>query len=71
MTYSRDRRDIIRRLRAEGWVLRSVRGSHHNFRHPNFRNIVTVPHPKRDIAVGTVANIAKLAGWRDNDDKEE
>ncbi len=32
----RDSSDIIRRLKKEGWKLRSIRGSHHNFRHPDF-----------------------------------
>jgi predicted RNA binding protein YcfA (HicA-like mRNA interferase family) len=66
----RDSRDIIRRLKKEGWELRSIRGSHHNFRHPDFRHLITVPHPRHDIAIGTVRNIARLAGWRDKTDKE-
>lgn len=56
-------RDVIRRLIAEGWVLARTKGSHHQYRHPSKPGLVTVPHPKRDLPVGTVRSIAKQAGW--------
>ncbi|MCC7277734.1 MAG: type II toxin-antitoxin system HicA family toxin [Chromatiaceae bacterium] len=56
-------RDIIKRLEADGWRLVRVRGSHHQFRHPTRPGLVTVPHPKRDFAQGTLQNIFKQAGW--------
>ncbi|WP_293971036.1 type II toxin-antitoxin system HicA family toxin [Sphingomonas sp.] len=57
----RDSKKIIKRLLAEGWELVSIRGSHHKFR----RNEITliVPHPKRDLPIGTARAIAKAAGW--------
>lgn len=57
----RDSRAIIKRLKAEGWELVSIRGSHHKFR----RNEVTVivPHPKKDLPLGTARAIAKAVGW--------
>jgi predicted RNA binding protein YcfA (HicA-like mRNA interferase family) len=54
-------RDIIRRLEAEGWVLVSSKGSHHKFR--NGARTVIVPHPKKDLPLGTARNIARFAGW--------
>jgi predicted RNA binding protein YcfA (HicA-like mRNA interferase family) len=59
----RDSRDIIERLRHDGFVLVSVRGSHHKFVHPQTGKHVIVPHPKRDLPRGTVGNIYKQAGW--------
>jgi predicted RNA binding protein YcfA (HicA-like mRNA interferase family) len=56
-------RDIIARLKAEGWILVNVRGSHHNYRHPSEKGRVTVPHPKKDLPKGTVRSIFKQAGW--------
>ena len=56
-------RDIIRRLREEGWVLVRIEGSHHHFKKAGTRDIITVPHPKKDLPVGTARHIAKLAGW--------
>lgn len=56
-------REIIRRLRADGWVLARTEGSHHQYRHPARPGLVTVPHPKRDLPAGTLRSIAKQAGW--------
>jgi predicted RNA binding protein YcfA (HicA-like mRNA interferase family) len=56
-----DSRDILRRLKGEGWVLVSSKGSHHKFRR-NGQTLV-VPHPKKDLPLGTARSIAKLAGW--------
>jgi predicted RNA binding protein YcfA (HicA-like mRNA interferase family) len=54
--------DIIRELKAAGWILDRVRGSHHVFRHPDRPGRVVVPHPKRDLGVGLVAAIRKQGG---------
>jgi predicted RNA binding protein YcfA (HicA-like mRNA interferase family) len=43
----KDSRDIIKRLKANGFELVSVRGSHHKFRHPGSGRIVIVTHPAR------------------------
>ena len=59
----RDSRDIIQRLRADGFELVSVRGSHHKFIHRQLRRMVIVPHPKRDMPIGTVRAIYRGAGW--------
>ena len=60
----RDSRDIIRRLLREGFEEVSVSGSHHKFIHKQLRRRVIVPHPKRDMAIGTVHAIYKDAGWK-------
>ncbi len=59
----RDSRDIVARLRREGYELKSVKGSHHKYVHPVSRRQVVVPHPKRDLPRGTVGDIYKHAGW--------
>lgn len=56
------RADLIRELKAAGWVLDRVRGSHHVFRHLNLPGRIVVPHPKKDLGVGLVAAIKKQAG---------
>ena len=58
---SRDSKKIIKRLKEDGFELISTRGSHHKFR----KGAVTiiVPHPKKDLPVGTARAIAKDAGW--------
>lgn len=57
----RNSRKIIRRLKKEGFELESVTGSHHKFRKAN--RIVVVPHPKKDLPLGTARKIAEMAGW--------
>ena len=54
-------RDIVKRLKAEGFELVSVKGSHHKFRKGT--TVVVVPHPKKDLPRGTAANIARQVGW--------
>ena len=54
--------DIIRALKRDGWAEARVKGSHHHFKHPTKPGIVTVPHPKKDIPVGTLASIERQAG---------
>jgi predicted RNA binding protein YcfA (HicA-like mRNA interferase family) len=54
--------DVIRELKAAGWVLDRIRGSHHVFTHPMRPGIVVVPHPKKDLGTGLVAAIRKQAG---------
>ena len=53
----RDSRDIIRRLRLDGFDLVAVRGSHHKFVNPKTKRVVIVPHPKSDFPRGTVGAI--------------
>ncbi|MFQ5559199.1 MAG: type II toxin-antitoxin system HicA family toxin [Nitrospinota bacterium] len=55
--------EILKRLKKDGWVLRHTKGSHHQFTHPTKKGRVTLPHPKKDLPVGTARNIFKQAGW--------
>ena len=59
----RDSRDIIARLKQDGFEQVSVRGSHHKFVHRATRRMVIVPHPRKDIPPGTVRSIYRQAGW--------
>jgi len=56
--------DLIRELEANGWQLDRVRGSHHVFKHPHNPNIITVPHPKKELGKGLVNCLRKLAGLK-------
>jgi predicted RNA binding protein YcfA (HicA-like mRNA interferase family) len=56
-------REIIARLKKEGWIVVHVRGSHYHFKHLEKSGRVTVPHPKKDLPKGTVRNIFRQAGW--------
>jgi predicted RNA binding protein YcfA (HicA-like mRNA interferase family) len=57
-------RKLIQRLKADGFILKNVEGSHHKFFRASDRRVVMVPHPKKDLPIGTVRDIYKGAGWR-------
>ena len=57
----RNSRDIVRRLKHEGFDLVSIGGSHHKFRKGAIT--VVVPHPKKDLPLGTARSIARQVGW--------
>jgi predicted RNA binding protein YcfA (HicA-like mRNA interferase family) len=42
-------RELEKILRADGWKLKSVKGSHHNYTHSTKRGKVTVPRHPGDI----------------------
>ena len=56
----RDSKRIVKRLKAEGFELISIKGSHHKFRKGD--KTVIVPHPKKDLPNGTARSIARQAG---------
>jgi predicted RNA binding protein YcfA (HicA-like mRNA interferase family) len=53
---------LIKELEASGWKLVRIKGSHHQYKHPDKNAVITVPHPKKDLPAGTVRNIKKAAG---------
>ncbi|MBR2775111.1 MAG: type II toxin-antitoxin system HicA family toxin [Selenomonadaceae bacterium] len=55
-------REVIALLLKDGWFKVEVRGDHHQFKHPTKKGRVTVPHPTKDIPIGTLKNIARQAG---------
>ncbi|MGD1917636.1 MAG: type II toxin-antitoxin system HicA family toxin [Pleurocapsa sp.] len=56
-------REVISKLKQDGWELVNVRCSHHQYKHPDKKNKITVPHPKKDLPIGTLKSIFKQAGW--------
>jgi predicted RNA binding protein YcfA (HicA-like mRNA interferase family)/predicted RNase H-like HicB family nuclease len=58
----RDSRDLIKLLEKDGWIKIGVTGSHHHFKHATKPGKVTVPHPRKDIPIGTVRALLRQAG---------
>jgi predicted RNA binding protein YcfA (HicA-like mRNA interferase family) len=54
--------EVIRRIRAAGWKPARKKGSHHHFKHETFPGIVSVPHPKKDLPIGTLKRIEQQSG---------
>jgi predicted RNA binding protein YcfA (HicA-like mRNA interferase family) len=55
-------REVIKKLKADGWSEARQTGSHKQFRHPTKPGTVTVPHPKAELAKGTLKSISKQSG---------
>jgi predicted RNA binding protein YcfA (HicA-like mRNA interferase family) len=55
-------REVMNRLRREGWMERPGKGSHLVFIQPG-RDNIAVPNDRGDLAVGTLRSIARAAGW--------
>ena len=53
---------VIDALVADGWTLARTAGSHRQYKHPIKKGVVTVPHPRKDIKIGTLKSIEKQAG---------
>ena len=57
-------REIIRKMTQDGWVEVARKGSHKHFRHPIKRGRVTVPHPVKDMPLGTERSIERQSGLK-------
>jgi predicted RNA binding protein YcfA (HicA-like mRNA interferase family) len=57
-----DSRELIRRLKRDGWYEVKQVGSHKQFKHSTKKGRVTVPYPKRDIPLGTLRSVERQAG---------
>jgi predicted RNA binding protein YcfA (HicA-like mRNA interferase family) len=55
-------RDVLKRLRGEGWIESPGKGSHRVFRKDRKENI-SVPTSYKELPTGTYRSIAKRAGW--------
>lgn len=56
--------EVIDALKANGWFLHRVKGSHHIFKHPDKGGHVTVPHPRKDLVLPTLKAIETQSGLK-------
>jgi predicted RNA binding protein YcfA (HicA-like mRNA interferase family) len=57
-------REIIRRLKDDGWFEVAQEGSHKQFKHPVKPGRVTVVYPQKDVPEGTLKSIEKQSGLK-------
>jgi predicted RNA binding protein YcfA (HicA-like mRNA interferase family) len=57
-----DSREIIKKLKDDGWFEVAQIGSHKQFKHAVKPGRVTVPSPRKDVPIGTLRSIEKQAG---------
>jgi predicted RNA binding protein YcfA (HicA-like mRNA interferase family) len=55
-------REVIRALLDNGWFVVGQTGSHRHFKHSTKRGKVTVPHPSKNLPVGTLKSIERQSG---------
>jgi len=58
--------EVIRVLQEHGFVFVSQKGSHAKYRNATGR-IAIVPHPKKEIPIGTTRSIIRQAGLTPKD----
>lgn len=56
--------EILKMLKADGWVEVGCTGSHHQFKHPTKAGRVTVPHPRKDLTKATLKSIEQQSGLK-------
>ncbi|MFH5927164.1 type II toxin-antitoxin system HicA family toxin [Roseomonas xinghualingensis] len=52
----------IAAIEADGWFEVAQEGSHKQFKHPTKRGRATVPHPSKELPIGTVKSIERQTG---------
>jgi predicted RNA binding protein YcfA (HicA-like mRNA interferase family) len=57
-------REVIAALEAAGWREVARKGSHVQFKHLVLPGRVTVPHPERDIPIGTLRSIERQSNLK-------
>lgn len=55
-------KEVISALKADGWVEDRSNGSHRIFTHPTKPGHISVPHPRKDMIVGTLKSIERRSG---------
>jgi predicted RNA binding protein YcfA (HicA-like mRNA interferase family) len=56
--------EIERIILKDGWALKAVKGSHHQYTHLSKPSKVTIPHHAGDIAPAIIKSVLKQAGIR-------
>jgi predicted RNA binding protein YcfA (HicA-like mRNA interferase family) len=56
--------DVLAALKHAGWYEVAQKGSHVQLKHAERPGRVTVPHPKRDIPLGTLKSIENQSGLK-------
>lgn len=54
---------IDKKLRANGWYLVRIKGSHHMYKHEGMSACISVPdHGKESISTGVIKSLERLTG---------
>ncbi|NHB86586.1 type II toxin-antitoxin system HicA family toxin [Photorhabdus tasmaniensis] len=56
--------ELIKQIKAVGWNFVRANGSHHVFEKSGEPSPIVIPHPRKDLAVGTFNKILRQAGLK-------
>lgn len=54
--------EMIKLLESLGWNVDQQKGSHVQLKKDGVPELITVPHPRKDLKKGLVQNLKKIAG---------
>ena len=57
-------READKMVRKDGWVLESIEGSHHHYKHGKKPGKVTIPYHNGDLPKRVVSSIKQQAGLK-------
>jgi len=57
-------RQVLKKLRAAGFVIVEQKGSHLQLKKHGRPGRVTVPHPKPELPIGTIRSIERQSGMK-------
>ncbi len=57
-------KELEKKLLADGWVLKNVKGSHYQYIHPVKKGKITIPYHKGDLDIKTANSILRMAGMK-------
>lgn len=55
-------RELVKMVQKDRWEVVRIEGSHYHFKHNIKKGIVTIPHPRKDLPIGTIKSILNQAG---------
>ena len=61
-------RELEKMIKADGWTLAGVEGSHHHYTHPTKPGKVTLARHKGDLKRKTVQSVLNQAGLKKRSD---
>ncbi|KQN61808.1 type II toxin-antitoxin system HicA family toxin [Erwinia sp. Leaf53] len=56
--------ELIRQLRADGWLRQRQSGSHVTLSKPGVIKIITVPYPRKDLSKGIIRQAQEISGLK-------
>lgn len=56
--------EVIKLLQKDGWTVKRQSGSHVQLQKEGNPNVITVPHPRKDLSRYVLNDVMRKAGWK-------